>query len=103
MDKSFIIAQYNHIGGTLEIHVYDGCVNESDALLAFAEDEGYHDIPDVAEVENEDATDILLNWFEDMDISTEIKELETWSCCSHNKRALLCGVCQDTILLLVLW
>lgn len=77
MNKSFIIAQYNHIGGTMEIEVYDDCVDEVDALLAFAEDEGYHDIPDVGEMESPEALDTLLSWFEDMDLSTEVKELET--------------------------
>lgn len=77
MNKSFIIAQYNHIGGTLEIEVYDDCVDKVDALLAFAEDEGYHDIPDLDGMESQEALDVLLNWFEDMDLSTEVKELET--------------------------
>lgn len=77
MNKSFIIAQYNHIGGSMYIQVYDDCDNESDALLAFAEDEGYDDIPDVTALKNEDATDVLLNWFEDMDLSTGVMELET--------------------------
>lgn len=76
MNKSFIIAQYNHIGGSMEIHVYDDCVDEVDALLAFAEDEGYHDIPDVQGMESPEALEVVLNWFEDMDLSTAVKELK---------------------------
>ena len=75
MSKSYVIAQYNHIDGTLDIQVYDDCQDEKDALLSFAEDEGYHDIPDVENMDNSSALDVILDWFDDMDLTTQVKEL----------------------------
>ena len=75
MNKSYIIAQYYHLDGAMTIDVYDDCVNEADALVALAEDQGYHDIPNVEGMEPDEARETLLNWFEDMDVSTEVKEL----------------------------
>lgn len=72
---SFVIAAYTHLDGTLDIQIYDDCVDQVDALVTYAEDEGYHDIPDVVGLKDEDAFNTMMHWFEDSDVSVAVKQL----------------------------
>lgn len=74
---SFVVAAYYHIDGTLQIEVYDDCTSGVDALLGFLEDEGFptDTVPDVSEMEYDQAVDTLLVYLEDQDVSAGVHQL----------------------------
>jgi hypothetical protein len=74
---SFVIAAYYHIDGTVQIEVYDDCTSGVDAILGFLEDEDFHmdTVPDVSNMEYEEAVDTLLAYLEDQDVSAGVHQL----------------------------
>ena len=72
---SFVIAISNDVDGSMDIQIYDDCESASDALVTYAEDEGYANIPDVVGLKDEDATAIMIDWFANQDIGIAVKQL----------------------------